>query len=289
MSPCLESHPVPPPRSTAFGHRPSGAAGVASWLGGCLVLFAAVASGCVRAVSPLPPPVQACEPVRDATAVEAVPPLLLPGGIEVDRAASEVRIPAQVALEAGWLEQAVCRAGTREHESVLVVDLSPRLVHAALLLLGLEAGAPGTWRQEGSPPQVVRVPPRGDRLELFVRRSAESKDEPLTAWIRGGDPAVPLPDHPWVFAGSIVEQDAYAAEFTGSVVGLVTFGDETIAFEEVFADQDAVEETPFLVRESVVPPPGTPVILVVRPGAGWVPRGDREPAAASPPAVPVAP
>jgi hypothetical protein len=285
MSLPLQTHPNSPPRSNAVGHRLRRAAG----LSGCLVLLAAVASGCVRASPSLPPPMHASEPVLDATIAEAAPPLLLPGGIEVDRAAGEVRIPAQVALDAGWLEQAVCRAGTREHESVLVVDLSPRLLHAALLLLGLEAGAPGTWRQEGSPPRVVRVPPRGDRLELFVRRSPGSEDEPLTAWIRGTDPAAPLPAHPWIFAGSIVEQDSYAAEFTGSVVGLVTFGDETIAFEEVFADQDAVEETPFLVREAVVPPPGTPVILVVRPGAGWVPRGDRARAAPSPPAEPEAP
>lgn len=207
---------------------------------------------------------ESSQPPREAGAAPDRP-ILLAGGIEVDRAAGEVRVAAQVALDAGWLEQAVCRAGTREHESVLVVDLSPRSLHAALLLLGAEPGTPGAWRWDGDPPQVVRVPPRGDRLAIFVRFEGDPVERPLSDLIRRVDPESRLPEQPWVFAGSLVEQGAYAAEFSGSVVGLVTFGDEVIAFEAVLADQEAAEEPSFLVREGVVPPPGTPVTLVIRP------------------------
>lgn len=202
--------------------------------------------------------------LAEATAPKQARTISLAGGIEVDRDAGEIRVAAQVALDAGWLEQAVCKAGTREHESVLVVDLSPRLLHAALLLLGAEAGAPGAWRSEGDPPRIVRVPPRGTRLAIFVRVAGDPQERPLSSLIRRSDPATPLPAQPWVFAGSLLEQGAYAAEFSGSVVGLVTFGDEVVAYEAVLADQEAVEEPSFLVREGALPPSGTPVTLVIR-------------------------
>jgi hypothetical protein len=192
------------------------------------------------------------------------PPVRLGPRIEVDLAAREIRAEAQSALDAGWLEQAVCRAGTREHESVLAVDFAPRLLHAALLMLGLEPGRPGRWEVDAAG-RVVRVSPQGPRLEVWVTLGEGGAAEvPLTHWIRGIE-GQSLPEHPWVFAGSLGEGDAYVADFSGSVVGLVTFGDEVIAYEEVLADAAAVDEPALLVREDRVPPPGTTVTLVIRP------------------------
>ena len=52
----------------------------------------------------------------------------------------------------------------------------------------------------------------------------------------------------WMFAGSGFVRDSaapsgerYAADLSGSVVGLVTFGDEMLAWPEVMSDQEAVE------------------------------------------------
>jgi len=205
-----------------------------------------------------------------AVTASAVPPgpalVRLGSRIEVDLAAREIRAEAQSALDAGWLEQAVCRAGTREHESVLVVDFAPSLLHAALLMIGLEPGRPGRW-ELAADGRVVRLAPEGPRLELSVVRhdpAGERVEAPLTHWIRGVE-GHSLPDHPWVFAGSLREASGYVADFSGSVVGLVTFGDEVIAYEEVLADAAAVDEPALLVREDRVPTPGTTVTLVIRP------------------------
>ncbi|MGA1393407.1 MAG: hypothetical protein ACO38W_09660, partial [Phycisphaerales bacterium] len=56
----------------------------------------------------------------------------------------------------------------------------------------------------------------------------------------------------------------YAADFSGSVIGLVTFGDEVVAFEEVRSDQVSIDEAGFLVRRGQPPPPGTRVTLIFR-------------------------
>lgn len=182
-----------------------------------------------------------------------------------------MRLATQAALDEGWLEQAVCLAGTREHESLLVVEAPPRLVHAAMLLIGLEPGRPGAWLLADDGVTVRREAPTGDAIELLVRYEAadgSTRIEPLSRWVElpgGGS----LPAHPWRFAGSRLEPtkdgaEIYAADFAGSVVGLVTFGDEVIAFEEVRSDRIEIEAAGFLVRRGAPPPPGTPVTLLVR-------------------------
>lgn len=199
------------------------------------------------------------------------PPIRISPGLEVDLAEREVRLAAQSALDAGWLEQAICIAGTREHESLLVVDTPPRLLHAALLMLGLEPGRPGRWRLDETTGAVVREAPAGPELEILLRYTHPRRgkvEEPLSSWFlaRNGRRG---PTHPWRFAGSLEEVDeqgrVYLADFSGSVVGLVTFGDEVVAHEEVLADRIDVEQEPFRVAEDQVPPPGTPVSVVIRP------------------------
>jgi hypothetical protein len=222
------------------------------------------AGGSVEALSPV------AAPPRRAQDRDALPVRLAPG-IEVDRIAGEVRVSGQAALDEGWLEQAVCLAGTREHESLVVIDSPPRLVHAALLMLGLEAGRPGSWRLEEDGETIRREPPTGSPIELHVRFTRADGVEttvPLSSWVetaRGGS----VDAHPWRFAGSRLDArrdggESYAADFSGSVVGLVTFGDEVIAYQEVRSDQVEIEEAGFLVRRGAPPPPGTPVTLIFR-------------------------
>ena len=199
------------------------------------------------------------------------PPIVLGKGITVDRAAHEVRVQAEVACDRGFLEQAVCRSGTREHESLLAVDVPPSRIHAAILLLGLEPGHPGEWRQ-GADGAVTRIPPSGARLELTVR--APAGELPLSRWVHDPVHGHVLPAQPWLFAGSRMVPnprgapgERYLADATGSVAGIVTFGDETIAFSEVISDQSDVDSPEWQANTAAMPPAGTPVVLVIRPSA----------------------
>ena len=192
-------------------------------------------------------------------------------GVEADRAAGEVRVAATVACDRGWLEQAVCRAGTRDHESLLSVEAPPSAIHAALLLLGLEPGAPGSWREApGSAEGVERVPPRGPAVELWVRSS--KGEVPLSSWIHDPVRGTRFDAQPWVFSGSMVRPNTrsmgpgehFVADRTGSAVGLVTFGDELVAYREVLPDRVEVSAPQWQARTEVMPPSGEAVLLIVR-------------------------
>lgn len=202
---------------------------------------------------------------------QAEGPIRLPGGTVVDRASGEVVVPAFVATNHGWLEQIACRAGTREHEALLVVETPPSEVHAGLLLLGLEPGRPGRWRYDDG--AVRTEAPSGPAIEPLVRwrDDAGAHERPLVEWVRGAD-GRSFPAE-WVFAGSAFAPNPpswkepgrhYVADFTGSLVGLVTFGDETIAARAVVPDLVEIESANWEAWTERMPPPGHPAFLVLR-------------------------
>jgi hypothetical protein len=221
-----------------------------------------------------------------ASAGEAMP---FAPGIRVDRARQLVIIEGTVALTQGFLEQLVCTPSTRVHESLIAIDAAPREVHAAMLLAGLEPGEPGTWQEAADPAggwRVDRVRPTGPRVDVSARwpsPEGDVREMPLLSWVRrvsaSGDPSMPAvsesqesPQGQLVFAGSRIRRNSpsmgpgehYVADFTGSVVGLVTFGDEVIAYDEVIADRVDVDAAVWVAWTERIPPEGTRVELLIR-------------------------
>lgn len=202
--------------------------------------------------------------------------------IRIDRSKSQVLIRAQVAARNGWLEQLVCKAGTREHESLLAVEAPPKLIHAALLAAGLTAGAPGSWLEmppDASGHAVVRFePPTGTPLDVRVRWQIDGKvnECAICDWVRGvstdaGHDAPVFSCDRFVFAGSHVRPNPpslgpgehYVADYTGSVIGLVTFGDEVVAYEEVIPDRVDIAPSAWEAWTDRMPPEGTAVELLI--------------------------
>lgn len=196
-----------------------------------------------------------------------------------------------------FLEVIACTPDTREHETLVVTRVRPSNIHAALLLVGLEPGEPGGWRMEGD--RLVPVDPRGARVKIeftFQDRRAEHTVDPV-AWIVNarnqtgfsesmtGDSSPDRPAPGWVFAGSLMAttsfspdgtplpqpREVYAADESGVVIGLATFGVELIGWSRTFSPDASVQEPEWIVNfdpgstVAPVPPPGTPVIVRVRP------------------------
>ncbi|HZW09034.1 MAG TPA: YdjY domain-containing protein [Phycisphaerales bacterium] len=167
-----------------------------------------------------------------------------------------------------YLEVICCTRDTREHEALVVTDVAPSLVHAALLAAGAEPGAPGAWReQDGS---LRPVPPRGDRVRITLltrgEGGIETEHDPAS-WVRAADSERTLrsaaPDAAWVFAGSRLRErggrTVYDADGTGQLIGLHTFGSETLAWTRVESPDSWIDEPRWLARNEAVPAFGTPV------------------------------
>jgi hypothetical protein len=219
-----------------------------------------------------PPPAPLPQPSPPEVATAPAAPIALAGGITVDRAARRVSIPARIATRVGFLEQVACGRDSREHEALLVLDVKASAVHAALLLLGAEPGRPGRWRIEDG--VVVAEAPQGPRLRVLVQVAGEAgeaaREWPVTEWIRGIDGR--RLDAAWVFAGSRFADNPrswkepgqhYVADYTGSIVGLVTFGDETIAAAAVIPDLVDIEAANWEAWTERMPEEETPVVLIV--------------------------
>jgi hypothetical protein len=186
-----------------------------------------------------------------------------------------VHLDSVSCLDEGFLEQIACSPHTREHESLVVTKVRPSEVHAALLLAGLKSGSPGRWIYETDSYSVVA--PTGDAIDVIVRYAdaqGKTTEEPIQNWMREVTKTgfLPFPHGVWVFGGSRFESNPefmgpgehYVADMTGSIVGLVTFGDEVVGFARVMPDSADVSEPMWEVDPQSVPPIGTPVTLILR-------------------------
>lgn len=242
-------------------------------------------SGASAATSPpgSPSPTGSSPPAAPAAStprpspVAAEPPRLveLAPGLRVDRAARRVEIDGTVPVDAGgpeqpvvFLEWLVCTPDTKEHESLVVTSVRPSLVHAALLSLGLEPGAPGSWEWQET--RIVPHPPTGACLRVLVRRQG-GPDAPLASWVTdrrtGRSLLEHFPGEGFVFAGSrTVERQgavSYRADRDGGVVGLACFSSELIAFTRLVNPDASVEEPVWIADPARVPPRSTPVTVIL--------------------------
>ena len=208
----------------------------------------------------------------DRSAVDRTEQVELAPGLWIDREAGRVGFRAWVCLDAGWLEQVVCGPGTREHESLMVTNVPASGIHAALLLLGLEPGSPGRWVEEGE--AVLEIPPEGPGVFVDVQWTGVDgvvRNSGISKWIRDVSDRRAYPTDRWVFAGSIELDDRaaeqagarYLADRSGSVIGLVTFGDELLAASDVIPDAVDVHAPEWVAATGALPPVGTEVTVVL--------------------------
>jgi hypothetical protein len=218
-------------------------------------------------------PTEARDEARVATWTSPFP------GIRIDTALRVVEFEARVSPlidpsgedTTFYLEQIVCLAGTKDHESLLITDVRPSHVHAALLLIGLEPGSPVTWTYPGGTP-TMRAP-TGPTLtvELFVTED-EDRTTPLppTQWAIERDSGRPFAaGGTWVFAGSTERSTAgrtfYEADAAGTLLGLASFGSETIAYSAPISHEEADGQLRWIADEGAMPETGTRVVVRLSP------------------------
>lgn len=181
-----------------------------------------------------------------------------------------VELDGRIACRQGFLEQLVCRQGTRDHESLVTTNAPASAVHAALLAAGLQAGAPGSWSADPSG-QLQLKPPQGQPVQVLVRWADAQGEhtQPLAQWVVNTRPDRDQAAPTFVFAGSRFQRlpngtERYVADDSGSIVGLVTFGDEVVAMRTVIPDKVDVAPASWKARTDDMPPEGSAVTVVIR-------------------------
>lgn len=175
-----------------------------------------------------------------------------------------------------YLEVIACALDSREHESLVATRARPSHLHAALLAAGLKPGAPGGWKDSmpfapsGQSVHIEFIVPTHPDLPTDPRawiksNNPEHKDQSLLAWDAAQDPP-----SSWMFAGSLMverslegapKREVYAADGTGQIIGLHTFGTEVIAWSRIWSPDAGTLEPEWLADAAVVPPVRTPVVV----------------------------
>lgn len=247
-------------------------------------LMLACGSGARAQDAPAPEKPEVGRPAQHAPAPGG-PREVFPG-VRADVKARIVEFDAEVPIDCHdpktphvYLEVFVCTPDTKEHEALAMTRVRPSHVHAALLACGYAPGRPGSWSWDPDAKQLNTHPPTGDALDVFIACRGPGDQEVearISDWVVSTDGRrfrASDPDRPgwWVFAGSTTARRAgrevYDADGTGTLVGLTTFGMETIAWRDVLSHEASVQEPEWIADAKLVPRIGTRVVIRIRPAA----------------------
>ena len=171
------------------------------------------------------------------------------------------------------LQGEVCRAGypleffatysNRSYEAVVSVNVKPWIVHAGLTAVGAVPGHPAQF-------QPRFVPPTGTEVAIEVRwKDAQGKVQsaPAQNWIRNIKTKKAL-DSNWVFAGSLfVKDEATGKEYyqadSGELICVLSL--PTAMLDLPIHSYGALEARSFEAFEEHLPPPGTPITILLKP------------------------
>jgi len=197
------------------------------------------------------------EKAEDLRRLDPVKPLW------VDQKNGRVVIIGQVCQTDMVLEMFACLKDTKEHESILAVDVEAFKVHAGLLAIGAEAGHPVQWNPEYAPAtgsQIeITLSYKDDQGQIQTARAQE--------WIYDTTTQKAM-THDWVFGGSGFWEDAiagtkeYKAE-GGDFICVANFNSAMLdlPIESSQADSDRM----FKAFTEHIPPLGTAVTLTLKP------------------------
>ena len=189
--------------------------------------------------------------------------------LKIDRRGRRVIVDATVMLRKGMLEFLLCTKGVKDHETLLVTDVHPSSLHAALLVLGLAPGRPAQWiTPAGGKP--VFISPVGAALIITVQwtdKSGKVREVPVTDWMMEVATKKKMHKTRWVFVGSdFLDNGRYWADLEGLHVSVTNFASAVIDVPFKSTSADALRE--FGVNTAAVPPKGASVKLIIQAARG---------------------
>jgi hypothetical protein len=206
--------------------------------------------------------------------------------IETKGERRRVLVDASVCLREGQygLECLLCRANTKEHESILRTEADARVIHIALMgATGVKPGSPVQYDPEFKPPA-------GSPIKVLLQY--HEMEEPPLEWTAVGGPLATLFDKQgklvtvaartwihnvktkkdldldWVFTGSFFYKDPfdknkehYAAQSEGAFISVSNV--PTAMLDLPVASPKGIEDRVFVPHTERIPPLDTPVTVIL--------------------------
>src|SRR5579864_3554674 len=175
-----------------------------------------------------------------------------------------ILIESEVCLREGILEQLLCRAQTKEHESILHANVDARQIHAALEAIKAKPGTTVKYEPKFQPPTGTTI-----KVSLeYEKAPGEKVTASARDWIRNIKTQKAL-DVDWVFAGSQLFTDpddpkkvTYQANY-GDVICVANFPD---AMLDVPIDSPKVNrDVSYEAWTERIPERGTKVTVILEP------------------------
>ncbi len=173
-----------------------------------------------------------------------------------------VILGGKICLRDGLLEFFACRKNSKEHESIVSLDIPPHLIHAALLVIGAKQGTPAKFDLEFVPPtgEVIDISVCWRDLESGILRKVKAQE-----MVMENESGQTMQSH-WVFTGGLfgVDPDGkkyYLANVTGEVFGLANFPGSIL--DVPFESKSDYSDLYYTTNTANIPQNSTDVILIL--------------------------
>ena len=179
----------------------------------------------------------------------------------IDAKEKRVVVGGEIAISKGPIEFFACPHGTKEHESIVSTRSSARLVHAALLAIGLVPGKPVSF----DPDYVAATGPAVRVAMRWTDENGTIRELPAQEWVRDTRTGKPMQEQ-WVFAGSAFWTDPsdgkeYYQADGGDLICLSNF--PTAMLDLPIESSQSNESLLFDAFDGRVPPRGTAVEMIL--------------------------
>lgn len=191
------------------------------------------------------------------------------GKMRLDKKARALSFQAAVNMDEGALEYLLVSPHGCAHESLLITEVRPSDIHFAMLLLGAK-GAPNANEPDNQPQAAPQLnfeslkyapKPEGDGIQISVRwqQDGSPKTTPIEDWLFHIETEKAMTRGPWIYSGSYLSGQTFAAEAEGNLAAVVLNPAALINNPRTGNTDDRV----WLVHKDAVPKKGTPVELTL--------------------------
>ena len=177
------------------------------------------------------------------------------GPIDIDQDKREFSIPAVCNQTSGLVEYALVHEDGKIHESLIRTKVSPKLIHASLLLLK-EKPQPAFFKfVEGNSSKLTQMP----EIEIMVEweHNGSNHKTLINSMVLNQTDNRELSESAFVFTGSRVVEGTYLAEMDGSIIAVYHDNRATLNSRDLNSNSDDV----WIANESKMPPKNLPVLV----------------------------